>query len=110
MAERSHRTRRRRKLTSKDEKPTTGQVLGTALLRLGRRMAGGARPVQARPDVRQIVPKPAATIRRIRCTCTNCDTTYEGPAVRLRDGRATCTDCGEQAMYVDFDAEALMVI
>lgn len=93
-----------------DDKPTTEEVVGTMILKLGRRIRGEPKPPKAAPGTRRIVPKATAAVNRITLECAKCGAEYRGDVVRLKNGGAVCVDCGESVFYVDYGAEACTVV
>ena len=78
-----------------DDKPTTEEVVGTMILKLGRWIRGEPKPPKAAPSTRRIVPKATATVNRITLERAKCGAEYRGDIVRLKNGGAVCVDCGE---------------
>jgi len=64
------RTRARKE--DDDDKPTTEEMVGTMILKLGRRIRGEPKPPKAAPGTRRIVPKATATVNRITLECAKC--------------------------------------
>lgn len=67
------RGRAQKRPTTGDE-PTATEVVGTTILRLGRRIIGEPQLAKSSPSTRKIVPKPTALARQLKMVCTNCGT------------------------------------
>ena len=109
-AKRGRKPARTRAKNNDGDKPTAEQVVGTMILKLGRRIRGEPMPPKAAPGTRRIVPKSTAALNRITLECAKCGTRYRGDTVRLKNGAAVCADCGESTFFVDYGAEACTVV